>query len=117
MTSETPTGSTSALNESLNVSAVAAAQPAERRAPVLQEVRDLMGHQVPALRLGRASGTRRLEARRPEARYRFSQQTLGELVKLQREIVEKASAWVKPGGLLLYSTCSIEPRSRALRCR
>lgn len=48
-------------------------------------------------------------ARRPEARYRFSQQVLGELVKLQREIVETASAWVKPGGLLLYSTCSIEP--------
>lgn len=48
-------------------------------------------------------------ARRPEARYRFSQQSLGELVKLQREIVAQASAWVKPGGLLLYSTCSIEP--------
>ena len=48
-------------------------------------------------------------ARRPEARYRFSQQVLGDLVKLQRQIVEQASAWVKPGGLLLYSTCSIEP--------
>lgn len=48
-------------------------------------------------------------ARRPEARYRFSQQALGELVKLQRQIIEQASAWVKPGGLLLYSTCSIEP--------
>ena len=48
-------------------------------------------------------------ARRPEARYRFSQQTLGELVKLQRQIIEQASSWVKPAGLLLYSTCSIEP--------
>lgn len=48
-------------------------------------------------------------ARRPEARYRYSQQSLGELVKLQREILEQAIAWVKPGGMVLYSTCSIEP--------
>ena len=48
-------------------------------------------------------------ARRPEARYRYSQQTLGELVKLQREIIEQARNWLTPGGLLLYSTCSIEP--------
>lgn len=48
-------------------------------------------------------------ARRPEARYRYSQQSLGELVKLQREIIEQARSWLAPGGLLLYSTCSIEP--------
>ena len=48
-------------------------------------------------------------ARRPEARYRYSQQSLGELVKLQREIIEQARAWLAPDGLLLYSTCSIEP--------
>lgn len=48
-------------------------------------------------------------ARRPEARYRYSQQTLGDLVKLQREIIEQAKAWLSPDGLMLYSTCSIEP--------
>lgn len=47
-------------------------------------------------------------ARRPEARYRYSQQSLGDLVKLQREIIEHTRAWLAPGGLLLYSTCSIE---------
>lgn len=48
-------------------------------------------------------------ARRPEARYRYSQQSLGELVKLQREIIEQAREWLAPNGMLLYSTCSIEP--------
>ncbi len=48
-------------------------------------------------------------ARRPEARYRYSQQAIGELVRLQREIIHAASAWLRPSGLLLYSTCSIEP--------
>ena len=48
-------------------------------------------------------------ARRPEARYRYSQQSLGELVKLQREIVEQARDWLATDGMLLYSTCSIEP--------
>ncbi|MEO0475108.1 MAG: hypothetical protein AAF085_03930, partial [Planctomycetota bacterium] len=48
-------------------------------------------------------------ARRPEARYRYTQQTLGELVKLQREIIEQARNWLATDGLMLYSTCSIEP--------
>ena len=47
-------------------------------------------------------------ARRPEARYRYSQHTLGELIGVQRRIVEQARAWVRPGGHLLYCTCSIE---------
>lgn len=48
-------------------------------------------------------------ARRPEARYRYTQQALGELVTLQRQIIDQATAWLTPGGLLLYSTCSVEP--------
>lgn len=47
-------------------------------------------------------------ARRPEARYRYSQQTVGSLVQLQRQIVDQASPWVCSGGHLLYCTCSIE---------
>ncbi|MEM9109797.1 MAG: transcription antitermination factor NusB [Planctomycetota bacterium] len=48
-------------------------------------------------------------ARRPEARYRYAQQSLGELVRLQREIIGQARGWLAEDGLLLYSTCSIEP--------
>lgn len=55
-------------------------------------------------------------ARRPEARYRYSQQTLGELVQFQRKIVDQAAAWLDVEGgqaHLLYSTCSVEhPENR-----
>ncbi|MEM1354819.1 MAG: transcription antitermination factor NusB [Planctomycetota bacterium] len=53
-------------------------------------------------------------ARRPEARYRYSQHSLGELVQLQRSIVDRVVEWIDPtGGHLLYSTCSIErPENR-----
>lgn len=47
-------------------------------------------------------------ARRPEARYRFDQQTLASLVQLQRQIVRNTAGWVGPGGVILYSTCSLE---------
>lgn len=47
-------------------------------------------------------------ARRPEARYRFNEATLRELVALQRRIVERAATLLRPGGSILYSTCSLE---------
>lgn len=47
--------------------------------------------------------------RRPEARYRFSQRSLDSLIELQRSILERAMPLVKPGGHVLYSTCSLEP--------
>jgi len=47
--------------------------------------------------------------RRVEARWRFSSAALCELVKQQRALLESALAAVKPGGVLVYSTCSLEP--------
>ncbi|MEM6392537.1 MAG: transcription antitermination factor NusB [Planctomycetota bacterium] len=47
-------------------------------------------------------------ARRPEARYRYSTQTVGDLVQLQRSIIDKALSLLAPDGRLLYSTCSVE---------
>ena len=47
--------------------------------------------------------------RRPDARWRWTREHLGELTKLQAEIVAQAAAHVAPGGLLVYSTCSNEP--------
>lgn len=48
-------------------------------------------------------------ARRPEARYRYTQQSVGDLVQLQRQIIQQVLPWLGDAGLLLYSTCSIEP--------
>ncbi len=47
-------------------------------------------------------------ARRPEARYRFDTKTFNSLIAMQREIIRKTTQWVAPGGVILYSTCSIE---------
>lgn len=47
-------------------------------------------------------------ARRVEARYRWSLAQMDRLVAIQREILAAAASMVAPGGLLVYSTCSIE---------
>jgi len=48
-------------------------------------------------------------ARRVEARWRFDQANLAKLVADQRLLLAAAGQFVKPGGRLIYSTCSIEP--------
>ncbi|HUR94664.1 MAG TPA: transcription antitermination factor NusB [Gemmatimonadales bacterium] len=48
-------------------------------------------------------------ARHPDARWRVTPQALGALAERQAELLEQASTAVAPGGLLVYSTCSIEP--------
>jgi 16S rRNA (cytosine967-C5)-methyltransferase len=47
--------------------------------------------------------------RRPEVRWRIQPYDLGELVSLQRRLLHAALDRVKPGGRLVYSTCSMEP--------
>lgn len=45
--------------------------------------------------------------KKPDMKYRLSKEGLDEIVHLQREILLKAAAYVKPGGVLIYSTCTI----------
>ena len=48
-------------------------------------------------------------ARRAEARWRFSKAALSSRVKDQKFLIQAGGRFVRPGGLLVYSTCSIEP--------
>ena len=48
-------------------------------------------------------------ARRAEARWRFSEQALSSLVDDQKFLIRAAGGFVRPGGRLVYSTCSVEP--------
>lgn len=54
--------------------------------------------------------------RRPDALWRFRENTLADLKDLQRHLLEEAAKRVAPGGQLLYSTCSIEPEENDERC-
>lgn len=47
--------------------------------------------------------------RHPDARWRLKVSDLSVMSALQREILRGAASVVKPGGLLVYSTCSLEP--------
>ncbi len=51
--------------------------------------------------------------RRPEARWRLTPETFSTLAAQQRALVEAARRHLKPGGRLIYSTCSHEPEENA----
>ena len=45
--------------------------------------------------------------RKPEIKYRINDEQIKELSQLQREILEVVWKYVKPGGRLIYSTCTL----------
>lgn len=47
--------------------------------------------------------------RNPDAKWRLDEEDLNRMQRLQKEILEKYSTMVKPGGTLVYSTCSVLP--------
>lgn len=48
-------------------------------------------------------------ARHPDARWRVTPRALTGLVEKQAELLDRSAEAVAPGGLLVYSTCSLEP--------
>ena len=47
--------------------------------------------------------------RNPDARLRTTERDVAELITKQRAILDRASSLVRPGGKLVYATCSVLP--------
>ena len=45
--------------------------------------------------------------RKPDIKYRVTAERVAELAQLQRKILHNAASYVKPGGVLIYSTCTV----------
>lgn len=48
-----------------------------------------------------------LLAQKPEIRWMKRPEEIAELVKLQKTLIHKGLSWLKPGGIMVYSTCTI----------
>jgi 16S rRNA (cytosine967-C5)-methyltransferase len=48
--------------------------------------------------------------RHPDVLYRAHDRAIAEMATLQTRILSRAAEWVKPGGTLVYATCSLEPQ-------
>jgi 16S rRNA (cytosine967-C5)-methyltransferase len=53
-----------------------------------------------------ATGTMR---RHPDVLHRIGMKQINELAALQSAMLDRAAAWLNPGGHLVYATCSLEP--------
>jgi 16S rRNA (cytosine967-C5)-methyltransferase len=51
--------------------------------------------------------------RRADARWQKTPEQIQDLAKLQAELLANAATWVKPGGVLVYATCTVHPLENA----
>ena len=70
---------------------------------LLNETADVLLCDVPCSALG-------IIGKKPEVKYRTSKEARASLARLQREIIDNVWRYVKEGGILLYSTCTINPK-------
>ena len=79
-------------------------RPMTRDALTLRE--DLTGTMDVVLLDAPCSGTGDM-AEKPDVKFRVTPESAAELAQLQARLLETVSAYVKPGGTLVYSTCSV----------
>lgn len=48
-------------------------------------------------------------ARHPDVLHRVRAQDIAEMAAVQAAMIARVAGWLKPGGLLVYATCSLEP--------
>ncbi len=56
-------------------------------------------------------------SRKPDIKWRRSLQDIREMAVLQFELLENAAQLVRPGGILVYSTCTLEPEENEEQIR
>ena len=54
-------------------------------------------------------------ARHPDSRWRLKEEGIAEMAALQGRMLDAAADVVRPGGMLVYSTCTLEPEENE-RC-
>ena len=47
--------------------------------------------------------------RKQDIKYRVTQESIQEINRLQREIITNVVHYIKPGGVMMYSTCTMNP--------
>ena len=47
--------------------------------------------------------------RHPDVLYRTGTRQIAEMAEVQQAMLKRAACWVKPDGMLIYATCSLEP--------
>ena len=81
---------------------VAECQDALEYVPEDKETADIVIADLPCSGLG-------VIGRKADIKYRVTRSDIKTLAKLQRDILTVVSAYVKPGGCLIYSTCTVNP--------
>lgn len=74
---------------------------------LLLEADDLPGAEFDLVYLDVPCSNSGVLQRRPDVKWRQTPESIGQLTDLQRRLITAAARFVKPGGSLVYSTCSI----------